>query len=541
MRLFVCGLCLAFLAIYARTWHAGFVWDDPIWVVNNPRLTEPLLAGLSTTQHAHMGAAATDAVHPAYESYRPLAFASVWLDHHFFGANPAPMHVENLLWGLLYAPLVLWVARALLVREVAAATATAMFLLHPMQVEVFAYICTRGDILAGLCALAAVGLVVQRKPRASIARLVCVCLLFLLSLLAKESAIGLPFALAALGVACRRLRLWFPGLLAMLAAIGFYLVLRVQLVGAGNTSVSKAEALTALINLPGIALAYAQSFVWPFDLSIARPVHTEYTAAGWALTLISALFLLWRNLRKRLDNQPIDDQPSFAAWAAAGWLWLVCLVGPSAVVAITQKAAGDRYAHLGVLGLCLLGGTGAVWAFDSTTKASPSWLQRPIVRRLAQAVVGAFAITLLVVTFIQVSFWRNNVALYQRALQLEPQSAFANYQVGYLYAQARRWPEAATHFATAVKYDPENSRAHNNLGVAYLNSNNLPSAQAAFRASLATSGNANHRAWANLGTALLKQGNRQGGCEALQQALHIVPSYSTAVAAHAKHCRTGTP
>ena len=97
--------------------------------------------------------------------------------------------------------------------------ATAIFALHPLQVETVAYVSGRGDLLAGLFALLAVASALRfeqeadRKRRGAWLFVGTACLLA--SLLCKEAYIGLPIALAGVALARGKLRssalFWWSG------------------------------------------------------------------------------------------------------------------------------------------------------------------------------------------------------------------------------------------------------------------------------------------------------------------------------------------
>ena len=63
-----------------------FVWADWYTVVDNPQYAAPLRDSLRTTQHDHLDGTlmGTVGLPVAYESYRPLLFASFKLDDTWF-------------------------------------------------------------------------------------------------------------------------------------------------------------------------------------------------------------------------------------------------------------------------------------------------------------------------------------------------------------------------------------------------------------------------------------------------------------------------
>jgi len=513
---------VAQLASFGRTLSYALVWDDVSWIADNPMLSAPLTEGLGLGQHAHMGVSLGEGtLHTVHESYRPLAFASAWLDVRLFGRDGPAMHLESAVLGLAYLPLVYGIARALGVPAKWAAIAAIAFVLHPIQVEAFAYVSARADVLAGCFALVAMWLTVRphapqglRGP--SLASRIAVGTLIALagcaSLLAKEATIGWPLGAAVLLVATGQLRTRGAALLGGVAGIALYAVLRIGLAGQTDTA-NPGAAMVGLFELPGVALELASSMILPFDLSIARPVRSAYAWRGWVLTVLAALALVWR-LRSN------ERSARIAGWIGAAWLFIVVSVGPSAVVAVIMDTVSDRYAHVAWLGPCLAGA-----ALGHELESSPTTSRR---RHAVLGFAGLWACMGLAIAWLQVPIWRNNDALYRHALAVEPESGQANYRVGYLYAQRGDFPAAIPYFERALAISPSDGRAHNNLGVSYLNLGRLREAERSFEQAFIVTHGASFRALHNLATLDLHEGRVERACERLNAALALHPAYDQA-------------
>jgi len=150
-------LLAVFALIYGRAAGYGFVWDDFPNIVDNPHYAAPLSRSLRSTQHDHLDPTllGSAGLPVAYESYRPLLFLSYKLDDIAFGRSPWAMHLHNLLLGALAIALAGWLFARLLPEPRAALLATAVFALHPLQVEPLCYVSARGGLLSALLALLA--------------------------------------------------------------------------------------------------------------------------------------------------------------------------------------------------------------------------------------------------------------------------------------------------------------------------------------------------------------------------------------------------
>jgi tetratricopeptide (TPR) repeat protein len=469
----------AYLALLGRALSYDFVWDDVGEIANAPLFDRPLLDGLGATQTERTDPTVTHLAGATllYDSWRPLLFAGYWVEIHAFGRVPWPMHATNLVLGVLAILLAYALARHWL-PPTSAVIVAAVFALHPVQIEAVAYISGRGDLLAGVLALAAALAAVRR-------RVALAALAFAGSLLAKEACIGLP--LVALAWAGRDRERW-PTAGALAAVAVAYLVVR-RVVVTGTSSGALADAV---LQLPGIWLEYVRVALVPFDLSIDRLHDARYVWPG-----LGAVALV--------------------AWRARhlGLVWFAVLLVPAATAIASSHVVADRYAYAPMFGLAMAG-----------VSAARAVAQR----RIAIAVAAVWALLLLAVAWRQVPVWRDNAALYTHALAMAPDSADAHFKVAFLAAQQGDWDTAIPLLRRAIELDPHSAPALDNLGVGLLRTGKPAEAEAVL-ARAVEANPAAFKAWFNLGTARLALGKRAEGCAAIERALQINPQYAPALRA----------
>ena len=494
-------IAAAFALSLGRATSYGFVWDDVKELETNPAFDRPLAEGLALTQteRTDPDLTALRAIQLSYDSYRPLLFASFWLDIQLFGRSATALHAVNLVLGLLGIALAyLLVCRWL--PPPRALVALAVFALHPVQIETVAYLSARGDLLAGVLALASVLACLRALEAARPAVWLGLgALAFAASLLAKEAYVLLPLAIAALAWQKDRLRArwWVPASLA--GVIAGYLVLRAAMV----SSTTGGALTTGLAAIPGVLLSYLRILVLPFDLSTERLLDGAYTLPGWIACAAVLGLVSWRGVK--------------AKPAVAGVVWFGALLAPSAIAIASQRVVADRYAYLPTLGAA----AAVVWL------AAEGIARRPRLRVPIAAVAALWGALLLVVGWRQVPVWTDNAALYTNAAELAPGSSSAQYRLGVFETQRGRWPEALARFEAALALDPSNVLALNNLGVGRLRSGDPAGAAAALSRAVELAP-AHFRAWYNLGLAKLATGDRAGGCAAIRRALAINPTYQPA-------------
>lgn len=524
----VLGLILVlYAALYAPAAGHGFVWDDTATIVHNPQYAAPLLDGLRATQHDHLDASLMHSVElpVAYESYRPLLFASFKLDDAWFQRSARAMHLHNLVLGALCIALAWLVARRLLPTAPAALAATAVFALHPVQTESYCYVSARSDILTALLALAATACALRSTDPAGPARRLGWAALgavaFFLSLTAKEASAALPVAIALLALALGRLVAAIPALVGLLAAGGAYAAVRVALIGERLSSVDGGSGLLALWHWPALVLTGLRIALAPHDLSIERLAAPGMFAssAGWVLLLgVAALGLAALAGRLRDWSTPVRV-------ASAGIGWFALWLAPSSLAVETMGVFADRYLFAALLGVGIAGAAlaPALWRAGRSPQLAP-------------LAAGLWGLALLAVTATQVSVWRDNHTLYAHSALVEPASSMAQYRVGFLHARRGEWDAARRRFERAVELDAQNISALNNLGVAYLNAGRLDDAERLIGQALALSGDLNFRAWNNLASVAFAREQREAGCAALARALSINPDYGFAKHNQRRYC-----
>lgn len=521
------ALLVVILAAYAlslgRTVDYGYVWDDVPEIQTNVAFDQPLSDGILLTQ-VERGAAQLahlERLSFTYDSYRPVLFASYWSEIALSGRAPGPLHRTNVVFGALAILLAYLVAR----RWLGTATAlvpTAIFGLHPIQIETVAYVSARGDLLAGLFALAATYAVLRGIDATTVRRgsgwAVVAGLAFAASLLSKEAYIALPLALAVIAWSRPggRTRWWIVAGL-FVVAVG-YLPFRAMMISVRSSP----PYGDSLVGFPATVLDYLRVVALPFDLSIERmprtQAHVGWLAAGVAIALVA--FGAYR-LRAR---------GPLACWTRTvieGGAWLILLVGPSAVVVHSMNVTADRYFYVPILGLAVAITAAGV----HLVRIAARWAI-PL-----KAIAIVWAAMAVFVAWRQVPVWRDTTTLYRHALAMEPSSSRANYRVAVLEVQRGDWELAVPLLERAIELDPRNAEALNNLGVYFLRRAHSSEAEVLFRRVI-TANPGRFNAWNNLGLALLAQGKREAACASMATALQINPTYEAARSGFDLECAT---
>jgi tetratricopeptide (TPR) repeat protein len=435
--------CLPFLGALRGDF---LLWDDDLLIVDNPHLrgldAESLGWMFSNVRMAH---------------YAPLTWLSYALDGASSGFEPRAFHRTALALHALNAGLVLLLAERVLrhatqlrerARWAAAALAAVLFGVHPLRTEPVAWISARPELLSTAGALASAlaylawrerGTARSRWPLVSIA-----C--FGLGLLAKAGALALPLALLVLDVwplkrFARRegrsnelreaLREKLPHfVLAAAAGAGAFVarsqhsVLGLEDYGPLRRLVQAASGIVRypLQTLAPVGLTPLVELQPDFDPLAA----SKLAALAGAVGVTALLFALRRR---------------FPA-ALAAWCTYVVLVLPvSGLMQSGHQAAADRYSYLACVPFAVLVG-GAAVGFASRARWRATWT----------AAVALIAVGFLAAASrAQTRVWHDSIALWQRVIDVDPQSYTGHWMLGVALHRSERFEEALAPYREAMK------------------------------------------------------------------------------------------
>jgi hypothetical protein len=275
------------LAAYLPALHAGFIWDDDDYLINNRTLHD--LPGL---QRIWFETSATP-------QYYPLVHTTFWLEYHLWKLNPLGYHLDNVFLHAL-AAILLW--RVLLKLPVPGAwLAAAIFAVHPVNVESVAWVTERKNVLSAVfyfaAALAYLRFAVPDNPpdtndkrrettgkkleekQAGSTRwcwYVAALILFVGALFSKTVTTSLPAALL-LVFWWKRGRIGLRDVLQLLPffAVGVGLSLHTSWLEKHHVGASGAEWALSFFDrclIAGRALwFYAGKLVWPAELTFIYP------------------------------------------------------------------------------------------------------------------------------------------------------------------------------------------------------------------------------------------------------------------------------
>lgn len=445
----------------------GFVWDDDMYVQNNPTLrTGEGLIRIWTEPGAT-------------PQYYPLVFTSFWLEYRLYGVEPWGYHFVNLLLHATSAVLFWLVLRRL---EVPGAwLAAALFAVHPVMVESVAWITERKNVLSGvfywgafLAFLRFFG-IPDRESKDGWGYYVLALGLFACALWSKTVTCSLPAVLVLVlwwkegRVSARQWLGLAPMFLlgAVMAAVTIWM--EASHVGAQGREWE--FTLVERVLIAGRAVwFYAQKLIWPVDLTFFYPRWQIDETAAWQYVfpvgVLALLVALW------LSRRHVGTGPLVAVLCFVGTLFPA--LGFINVYPMLFSFVADHFQYLASAALFVLGAALAVRFWPVHT---------PQARNFGYVLTGGILALLAVLTWRQATIYRDRDTLWTDTLAKNPDSWAAHYNLGQVRSERGREQRdpalvesAIEHYEQALRLRPELVDAHHQIGVALIALDRLPQA-----------------------------------------------------------------
>ncbi len=411
--------------------------------------------------------------------YRPLVLTTYALNYAVGGENTFGYHLLNLLFHAVVSFLLYGLARQLGTSFGGALAAAALFAVHPLHTEAVTGIVGRAEILMTLGVLLALRWYRQGGAPDKLERRYVLASLgaFAVALLSKEQAVMLPALLLISDLAAfrhqmepRSRRALFGGAwrryLAYVLLVGGYMALRTAVVG---TPLSHQSELNVFLDNPlahgawnvqvftalKVAGRYLWLFVWPLKLSADYSYNAIPLAHAFGEPGVILGVLAWGGLLGLAALSYFSGTRQ--VFFGIGWTVVTFFPASNLVVTI-GTIMGERLFYLPSVGLCLALGAG--WdQLEAWVSHGP---YRQIVRRVALGLLTLVIMLLTVRTVQRNRDWRTTESLFQRAVEVVPQSAKAHYTMG---AFKKDPEEALQDFEEAVRIYPEFPVIHGKFNV----------------------------------------------------------------------------
>jgi protein O-mannosyl-transferase len=488
------GLLTTF--VYCRVVQYPFTnYDDTGYVSENPHVQ----AGLSWATIVWAFTSFDQS------NWHPLTWLSHALDCQLYGLDAGGHHATSLLLHLANVLLFFFLLKKATRDPAKSLFATALFALHPINVQSVAWVAERKNVLSTfflLLALAAYGWYAavpgpvtfrQKKigntgvPHFSLSlrqvgswtkrkRYALVALAFACSLASKPMLVTLPLLLLVLDYwPLRRIAGWTDPTLSHVQQLSpkrvvlekLPLVLLSIASGVITISAQKARgAVQTIADFPysgrieNAALSYLQYLVktvWPSHFAVYYPNPFDPTFVQGpgkmvvVLSFVSATVILavsviaWRQRSSR---------PEFTA----GWAWfLISLFPVIGIIQVGRQAMADRYGYVPLMGIFVA----LAWGLSELVA---KFQVRGAVTRAASFAVATI---LLLLTWKEVGHWSSSDEMWSHTLDVTTNNYLAEAELGNVLVMNQRYNEALPHYQRAAALDAHDPDSRVNIGTIY--------------------------------------------------------------------------
>lgn len=444
------------ILVFSNGLTGDFVYDDSKQILQSPLVRDPAYFWAALTRDVWSFKQGGNEVSSDY--WRPLFM--LWLigNYRLWGVeSTVGWHLGNLGLHLAVVGLAYLVCRQLGLSRAVAAAITLLFAIHPVHVESVTWISGSPDLLMALfilgayaCALAALGKTERWNWY------VAALILFILALLAKESAILFPLLLfitiVGLGDGELRPRLVSAGIVAgpFAAAASLYFGLRLTILGqfaaAKGWSVS---TLSLILTQPNLLFFYMRQSLIPFSLGPSYPVRavTPDNLALGNFILPAAALLLLASLFFYLFSQRQENQPPYNRAIVLGLTLFLLFLAPVLQFRhfIPEHIVHDRYLYLPLLGFLLILIPGLVMLLALWQEQAHSRHEGWVL-----LLAGLLCLPLSYQTIRYNSAWQNDLALWERGVRSDPTSQFNLRQYAYFLRADGQFERAISVAQTVV-------------------------------------------------------------------------------------------
>jgi len=463
-------LMVATFCIYSQVQDHEFINFDDNRLVTKSSLVQAGLTNESiirvfTTTH--------------FDGWTPITSISYMLEYQLYGLNPKGFLLTNLFFHIANSLLLFLILFRMTGAIWQSAFVAAMFALHPLNVESVAWVAERKNVLSTFFLLLTIWAYIRYAEKPTTKRYSLVFLLFAFGLMSKPMVVTLPFVLLLLdywplerfklGQREREFKIaqkdkYFNGeknisklvlekfpLLILSALCSITTLVLFEKAGE-SVAQDPVSILAILTNVMISYFEYLWKMLWPKGLAILY-AHPGNTLAVWKGVLCGIALLVITTISIKLIRK--------APYFVVGWFWyLGTLIPVIGFITLGQHLIADRYAYLPLIGIFVI----IAWGVPELLK---EWHYR---KNVLKASAGILILTLMPITWIQVSHWKSSITVFKHAIKVTdkkyPGFSVVHNNLGSALFAKQKIEEAISHYKMAIKLKPGYAVAHNNLGIA---------------------------------------------------------------------------
>ena len=381
-------------------------------------------------------------------NWYPLTWISHIIDCSVFGPDPAGHHLVSVGFHIANVILLFLIFKKMTRAIWPSAFVAALFAVHPLSVESVAWVAERKNVLSNFFAFLTIWAYLWYSRKPGLWRYMVIVILFAAGLLSKSMLVTLPFVLVLLdywpigrfGAATGLKWLWS----ATIEKVPL-LVMSVALCVVTYMAQARTGTLPGTSMLPmGLRVSNAlESYIkyiamtfYPAKLAVLYPLESDgfdpMAVAGCFVLLLLVTIVAIAMRRKR-------------GFLFTGWFWyLGTLVPVIGLIQVGVQSMADRYMYLPGIGIYII----VAWL------ASEAAAKLRLPKAVPVVTGAAILVVLLLITRIQVGYWKDSESLSRHALDVTSNNAMMNYSYGDALMVSGRLDEAIEQFRKTLSMRP---------------------------------------------------------------------------------------
>jgi tetratricopeptide (TPR) repeat protein len=434
------GILLITFFIYLPVSKGEFVWDDYVYVQNNPMIYTFDLSQIFSKY--------------VLGNYHPITMLVLSIEYYFFGFNVMGYHLVNVLIHLANTMLVYRLVFLICNKSTVALVAALFFGIHPLHVESVAWVSEIKDLLYTFFFLWSCVMYVNYIDNRQSKYYALALILFVLSLLSKAMAASLPLVLILIDYFKDKLNkktLWEKIPFFLLSICFGFIAIAAQKSAASIQNIASYGLLQRVVFACFGFITYLWKLVFPFHLSAVYPYPInmgQSLPGGYYLYLLVFAAIVGSVIYSLRYSKKIFFGVAFFTIT----VFLVLQLLP-----VGNNIMADRYSYIPSIGIFYLFGEGLLFIRHKNQKL------------ISYGLLAIFFLFFSITTFSRCSVWKTGINLWSDVIQKYSNAPQAYNNRALLFAAANRSEEALQDYNEAVKVLPNYAEAYNNRGVLLLN------------------------------------------------------------------------
>ena len=451
-------LLLITLAAYFNILQNKLFFDDEELIYKNKYIQNLSYLPRFFTQNMIAGAGKIS------NMYRPLLLLSLALDYRLWNLNPMGYHLTSIILHFLNGWLVFLILQKLFKNKFISFFTSLLFIVHPIQTEAVAYASGRSDPLFTFFLLGSLWFSISylKSQKSSIALFIGSVILFIFSLLSKESAVILPLLTVLMLIVMENKNLSrFKTVLLVgvyLTVDLIYIILRLTKLNFLNSfnfydvpTLYSSHLGIRLFTFSKVFFDYLLVLFFPQDLIVARkPDIITSIFNPWvlffAVFLIVAIFI---SVQKRKSNK--------IYFFSLTWFFITIL--PVSGIVPINNIESEHYLYLPSI---------AVFSLISFL-IYKNWiyLKNNEIKRLIGVLVILGILLLFFRTVVRNYDWRDPESFYTLSLKQSPWNINMRHNLAMTYSENGKINEAILSYQRIIGLNNNFPNAHHNLANIY--------------------------------------------------------------------------